>query len=170
MKELVNAPGRFGADTIDLHQIRDRGALDGFERAEMVEQGALSAWPDTRDLLQAGFAQIAHPPRPVGTDRETMRLVTQPFDEIEYRVARRQLERVATGNKERLAAGVAVGSLGDGDQRDVDAERSQHLTRGIELALPAVDQHEVRPGRFILLIRLRLQFPLALRQRGTGRC
>jgi hypothetical protein len=37
MKERVNPPRGFRTDTIDLHQIRDRGALDRLERAEVVQ-------------------------------------------------------------------------------------------------------------------------------------
>ena len=65
MEEFVDALGRFGADTIDLHQVSDRSALDGFERAEVVQQRTLSRWADALDLLQTGLAQVAGTARPV---------------------------------------------------------------------------------------------------------
>src|SRR5260370_37500320 len=117
MKELINPPRRFGTDAFDLHQVGDRGALDGFERAEVMQQRAFARRPDAGDLLQAGLAHIARPARPVRTDGETMGLIAQPLDEIEHRVARRQLERVAAREEEGFAAGVAVRPLSDGDQR-----------------------------------------------------
>src|SRR5579864_851380 len=115
VKKLVNSPRRFGADAFDLHQVGDRGAFDGFQRAEVAQQRALARRSDAGDLLQAGFAHVARPARPVRADGETMGFVAQPFDEIEHRVARRQLERVAARKEEGFAAGVAVRPLGDGD-------------------------------------------------------
>ncbi len=92
MKKFVNPPRRFGTDALDLHQIGDRGTLDGFERAEVVQQRAFARRSDAGDLLQTGLAHIARPARPVRADGKTMGLIAQPLDEIEHRVARRQLE------------------------------------------------------------------------------
>src|SRR4029077_19590693 len=160
VEELVNPPRRFGADAFDLHQVVDRGALDGFQRAEVMQQRALTRRSDAGDLLQAGFAHVARPARPVRADGETMGFVAQPLDEIEHRVARRQLERVAARKEEGFAAGVAVRPLGDGDQRHLGAQPGEHFARRIELTQPAVDQHEVGPRRIVALI-----FPLPLRER-----
>src|SRR6476646_2965647 len=170
MEKPINSSRRFGADTIDLHQICDRGALDRLERAKVMQQRALARRPDAGDFLQAGLAQVAHAARAVRADRETVRLIAQPLDEIKHRIARRQLERVPVRKKESLAAGVAIRPLGDGDQRHRDAERREHLARRAELPLPAVDKYEVRPGRLGLLVirwlaALRHTFPLLLRKR-----
>ena len=55
---------------------------------------------------------------------------------------------VAAGHVEGLAAGVAVRPLGDADERQVgDAEFGEHRLGGRELALAAVDEDEVGPGR-----------------------
>src|SRR5580700_6215459 len=162
VEELVNPPRRFGADAFDLHQVGDRGALDGFERAEMMQQRAFARRSDAGDLLQAGLAHIARPARPVRTDGETMGFIAQPLDEIEHRVARRQLERVAAREEEGFAPGIAVRPLGDGDQGNFGAEASEHLAGGIELAEAAVDQHQVGPGRILALL-----FPPPLRGRET---
>src|SRR4029077_10922604 len=65
VEKLVNPPRRFGADAFDLHQVVDRGALDGFQRAEAMQQRALTRRPDAGDLLQAGFAHVARAALPV---------------------------------------------------------------------------------------------------------
>src|SRR3984893_12976546 len=148
VKKFVNPPRCFGTDAFDLHQVDDRGALDGFQRAEVMQQRAFARRSDAGDLLQAGLAHIAGATRPVRTDGEAMGFIAQPLDEIEHRVARRQLEGVAAREEESFAAGVAVRPLGDGDQRHLGAEAGQHFAGGIELAEAAVDQHQVGPRRF----------------------
>src|SRR5579862_1717398 len=115
VKKFVNPPRRFGTDAFDLHQVGDRGALDGFQRAEVMQQRAFARRSDAGDLLQAGLAHIAGATRPMRADGEAMGLVAQPLDEIEHRVARRQLERVAAREEEGFAPGVTVRPLGDGD-------------------------------------------------------
>src|SRR5580704_13036988 len=65
MKEFVNPPRRFRTDAFDLHQVGDRGALDGFQRAEVMQQRALARRPDAGDLLQPGLAHVARAARAV---------------------------------------------------------------------------------------------------------
>src|SRR5580658_250259 len=142
VEELVNPPRRFGADAFDLHQVGDRGALDGFERAEVMQQRAFARRSDAGDLLQAGLAHIARPARPVRADGKTMGLIAQPLDKIEHRVARWQLERVAAREEEGFAAGVAVRTLGDSGQGNFGAQLGKHVARGIELPEAAVDQDQ----------------------------
>ena len=77
----------------DLRQIGERGALDRLQRAEMMQQRALARRADAGDFLQAGLADVLLAARAVRADGEAMRLVAQPLDEIEHRIARRQLER-----------------------------------------------------------------------------
>src|SRR5258707_7804318 len=91
VKKFVNPPRRFGTDAFDLHQVGNRGALDGFQRAEVVQQRALARRSDAGDLLQAGLAHVTCAARPVRADGKAMGLIAQPLDEIEHRVARRQL-------------------------------------------------------------------------------
>src|SRR6516165_9224181 len=79
VEEFINPSRCFGTDTIDLHQIRDRSALDRLEGAEMMQQCALACRADAGDFLQTGFAQVAHAARPVRTDCEAVRLVAQPL-------------------------------------------------------------------------------------------
>src|SRR4051794_7215407 len=93
MEEIVDSPRHIGVDAGDLHQIASRGALDRLECSKMSQQRALAGRPNTLDLLQPGLTDVAAPPRAVRADREPVRLVAQPLDEIEHRIARRQLER-----------------------------------------------------------------------------
>ena len=55
----------------------------------------------------------------------------------------------AARHEERLAAGVPVAALGDADQGHVasHADFRERLPGRVELALAAVDEHEVGPGR-----------------------
>jgi len=96
----------------------------------------LRVGPDARDLLQAGLAQIARAARPVRAYGETMGLVAQPLDKIEDGIARRQLERVAAGEEEGFATGIAIRALGDSDKGNIGAQRRNRLPRRIELACP----------------------------------
>ena len=79
-------------------------------------------------------------------DRKAMRLVAQPLHEVENRIAGLEHEgQRASGNVKVLAAGVAIGALGDAYQRDVvDTELPHDVLRDLELASAPVDQHEIR--------------------------
>ena len=113
-----------------------------------MQQRPLAQGADAGNLLQAAFAQSAFAPLAVRADREAVRLVAQPLDEVEQRRPRRQPERRAPRHKERFAAGVTIRPFGDCHQRHVgDAKLRQRLARHRQLALPAVDQHEVGPRR-----------------------
>src|SRR6185437_11276488 len=92
VKEIIDSPCRFGADTIHLHQVGDGGALDRLKGPEVVQQSPFPGWADARDLLQAGLTQVTHAAGPMGADREPVRLVAQPLDEIEDRIAGWQFE------------------------------------------------------------------------------
>src|SRR5580700_11789854 len=152
VKKFVNPPCRFGTDALDLHQVGDRGALDGFERAEVMQQRAFTRRSDAGDLLQAGLAHVARAARPVRADGKTMGFIAQPLDEIEHRVARRQLERVAAREEEGFAPGIAVRPLGDGGQGYLGAKTGEHFAGGIELPEAAVDQDQVGPWGFLALL------------------
>src|ERR1700687_1145918 len=148
MEEIIDLARGFRIDAGDLLQIRNRSAFDRLERSEMPQQRPLAGRADPGDLLQPGLADVAPPPLAMRSDREAMRLIAQALDEIEHRVARLEPEGLAAGHEERLAPGVPIGALGDGDQRHVvHAELAERLARGIELPEPTVDQHEIRPGR-----------------------
>ena len=55
----------------------------------------------------------------VGGDGEAVGLVADALEVVEDRVARGELEGVAAGHVEPLAAGVAVGALGNADDGDL---------------------------------------------------
>ena len=81
-------------------------------------------------------------------DGKAMGFVAQPLDEVENRIAWLQHERFPASDMEMLAASVAVRALGDTCKHDVaDAEIVEDPARFSELALAAVDQHEVWPIR-----------------------
>src|ERR1043166_940587 len=100
VKEVVDPAGGFRADAGDLLQVGNRRALDRLERAEVTQQRAFAGRTDAGDLLKPGFAQVAPAPLAMGADRKPVRLVAQPFDEIEHRIARLELERLASGHEE----------------------------------------------------------------------
>ena len=157
MKEIIDLARRFGVDAGNVFEVGHRGALDRLQGAEVAQQRALARRADAGDLLQAGLADVLLALLPMRADGEAMRLVAQPLHEIEHRIARLELERLAARNEEGLAPGVAVRSLGDADQRHVgDAELGERFARGGELAEPAVDQDEIGPGgvgRFPTFVR-----------------
>src|ERR1700738_2393546 len=98
VEEVVDLAGGFRADAGDLRQVGDRRALDRLERAEVAQQRAFAGRTDAGDFLKPGFAQIAPAPLSMRADREPMRLVAQPFDEIEHRIARPELARPPAGH------------------------------------------------------------------------
>src|SRR5262249_42409566 len=130
VEEVVDLARGLGADPGHLGEIGQRRALDRLERPEMVEQRALAGPADAGDFLQPRLADIAPAPDAVRADREAMRLVAQPLDEIEHRIARLELERLPPGLEEGLHPSVPVRAFGDRNQRHVDdAERRQRLLR-----------------------------------------
>src|SRR5260370_31643503 len=111
VEEVVDVGRGLGADPGYVGEIGQRRALDRLERAEMVEQGALAGRADARDLLQSRLADVAAAPDAVRADREAMRLVAQPLDEIERRIARLELERLPSGQEGGLHPGPPVPAL-----------------------------------------------------------
>src|SRR5262249_2715235 len=141
----------FGTDPGDLLQVGDRGPFDRLEGAEVTQQRAFSGGADAGDFLQTGFAQVAPAPLAVGADREAMGLVAQPFDEIEHWIARLELERLTSRHEEGFPPRVALGTFGDGNERNVaDAKAIEGFACGGELAEAAVDKNEAGPGRLVV--------------------
>ena len=142
------------------------GALDRLDGAEVVQERALAGRADAGDLVERVLHHLALALRPVRADGEAVRLVAQALDEVERRVARRQLERRLARLEEGLPAGVAVAALGDADDRHVAPTPSASSVRPRRLHLPlaAVDEDEVRPGGEFLRLP-----PLPLAGRGRRR-
>src|ERR1043166_4684801 len=105
VEEVIDLAGGFRADAGDLREVGDRGTLDRLESAEVPQQRAFAGRADAGVFLNPRFAQVAPAPLPVRADREPMRLVAQPFDEIEHRIARPEPERLPPGPEKRLPAG-----------------------------------------------------------------
>src|SRR5256885_15611232 len=116
MEEIIDLARRFGVDSGYMFQIRDGGALDRLERAEVTQQRALAGRPDAGDFLQAGFTDVLLALLAMRADGEAVRLVAQALNEIENGIARAQPERLASGHEEGLATRVALRPLGDADQ------------------------------------------------------
>src|SRR3954454_24741230 len=90
VEEIVDLASGLFIDARHLRQIAERGALDRFQGAEMVQQRAFARWADAGDFLQAGLADVLLAAGAVRSDGEAVRLVAQPLDEIKQRIARRQ--------------------------------------------------------------------------------
>src|SRR6266511_4573407 len=146
VEEVVDLARGLGADPGHLGEISQRRALDRLECPEMVEQRALAGRADAGNFLQPRLADVAPAADAMRADREAMRLIAQPLDEIEHGIARLELEWVAPGQEEGLHAGVAIRALGDGHERHIDdAERRERLLRGAQLPAAAVDNDEIGP-------------------------
>ncbi len=83
VEEIVDLAGGLRADAGHLGEIGRRRALDRLERPEMVKQRALAGRADAGDFLQPRLADIAPAADAMRADREAMRLIAQPLDEIE---------------------------------------------------------------------------------------
>ncbi len=70
---------------------------DGYRTgaAEMMQQGALAAGADARHLVERRLGDVGGAPRAMRADGEAMRLVAQPLQEIEHRIARLERRRAA---------------------------------------------------------------------------
>jgi hypothetical protein len=140
MEKVVDLARGFRADARNFGEIADRRALDRLQGPEMMQQGPLAAGANARNLLQARFPDVAPPPHAMRPDCKPVRFITQPLHEIEYRIPRLELERLALRHEEGLHAGIPIRPLGNGEKRNiVDAERAQYFSRGAELTPAAVD-------------------------------
>lgn len=148
MEKIINEPGGGGINARHFLEIGQGGLRDRLGRAESVQQSALARGANSGDFVEGALGELLLAPRPVGSNRETMRLVAQALHEIERRVARGKLERLLASDKKCFAPSIAVGALGDRRDRNVgDAELGENRARGIELSLTPVDQDEIRPLR-----------------------
>src|SRR4029077_3533206 len=129
---------------------------DRLERSKVTEQRALAMRTNAGDFLQSSLPDIQPAAGAVRADRKSVSFIAQALDEIKHRIAWRQSKRRAAWLMERLTSSVAIGALGDCDQRDfVDAEGGESCACGGQLAFAAVDDDEVRPRRQRVLVRRR---------------
>jgi len=152
VEELIYLSRSLCINSGDLRKVGQARPLYRFHSAKMAQQGSLAGWPDSWNFLQSSFSDIFLATDPMRADGETMGLIAQSFDEIKQGIARRQFERISAGHEESFPASVAVGSLGDGDERHISySERAESLLRGRELTSSAINQHQVWP-RLIVII------------------
>src|SRR5215470_13958102 len=133
MKEIIDLAGRLRIDSGYLFEIGHRGTLDRAQRAEMPQQRAFARRPDSGDLLEPRLAQIAFAALSVRPDCKPMGLVAQALNKIENRITILEVEGGAQRDKEGLPAGITIGPLGNGDQRQLgDAEGGERLAGRVE--------------------------------------
>ncbi len=97
---------------------------------------------------------------PVGADREAVRLVAEPLDEIEHGVPAFERKGPRADPVELFLAQIAVDAFGDAHHGDVlDAKLGHDLMHSRDLPLAAVDQEEIRPSAS-LPVGILLQQPL----------
>src|SRR5215469_4311806 len=89
MEKRIHPPCRFVADPWCSLQIGEPRHLHPPRRAEVVEQCALACRTDAGNLVQLALPDVLRAPRAMRADSETMRLVAQPLQEIQHRIARR---------------------------------------------------------------------------------
>src|SRR4051812_25108651 len=111
VEKIENAACAFGADARHLAEVGDGSALDFLQRSEMMQQRPLARRADARDFLQAGLADVLLAQLAVRADHKAVRLVAQPLDEIQHRIARPEFDRLAAGHEQGLPPGVAVRPL-----------------------------------------------------------
>src|SRR6201984_392904 len=128
VETLTNLPCTCGATAGTLTRVRCRGPLYLLQCPEMKQQGTLARRPDTRDFLQAGLADVLLAQLAVRADHKAVRLVAEPLDEIKDRIARFELDGLAAGDEQGLAAGGAVRAFGNAQERDLgDAKLVENL-------------------------------------------
>src|SRR5690242_3668754 len=152
MKVVINLFCDSFADPRHALDFRDPGARDRARRAEMVQERLLATGADARDLVERRAADRLLEAGPMRADRKTVRLVAQALQEIEDGVARLEREGRPPGEKEPLAARIAVGSLGDCHDRHIaDPELGEDRLRLRQLPLSAIDQHQIGPHAALAL-------------------
>src|SRR5882757_1688255 len=117
--------------------------LKNLARAFRTDPGNLA---DAGDFLQPRFTNVLFAQLAVRADHETMRLVAQPLNKVQHRVARLQLDRLLVRHEQGFAAGVAVRALGDRQQLHLrQPEPVEYLLDGVELAAAAIDDDKIGP-------------------------
>src|ERR1700761_3601927 len=119
MEKVINLLRHCLADTADRLDVSDPGSGNSAGRAEVLQQGALSRRTDSRNLVEGIGADRLGALLPVTADGESVRLVAQPLEVVEHRAAQIEAERLLAWHVEMLAAGIAVGTFRDADQRHI---------------------------------------------------
>ena len=120
-------------------QCRGIGLLDCLHASEMFQQPPGCALANSRNLPQFGGAVAHLPALAMECNREAVSLVANQLHQVQYRrvmIERNRLTLLPVDVNNFFA-------LGDRGQRLVDdLERFERLGCGMQLAEPAVDQHQ----------------------------
>ena len=82
-------------------------------------------------------------------NRETVRLVPQPLNEVQQWIARGQHEDPATRSVELFPPCVAIWPLGHPQQGDIiNSQIRKDITCDTQLTTTAIDNHQIRPYSF----------------------
>src|SRR5215813_2969181 len=116
MEKLKNFPRTLGTHARNLAKICHRRSLNLLQGSEVMQKCTFARRPDAGNFLQSGLADILGAPLAVRADHESVRLVSQTLDEIQYRIARLELDRLAVRQEQGFASCIAVDALGDRHQ------------------------------------------------------
>src|SRR6188472_850079 len=111
MKMAIDAAGQRTADALDVFEIGDAGTAHPLGRSEGAQQGFLAFRPNAGHLVRRVGRHALEAPGAMGADGEAVRLVAQPLDEIEHRLARLEHEGWPARQMKMLPPGITVGSL-----------------------------------------------------------
>src|SRR5215472_9998820 len=144
------ALGERPADARHARQIVDARGLHALEATEVCKQCLPPLASNAPDLLQHGGRARLAASRSVSLDGEAVRLVTDLLQQMQTGMIRRQVQRLASiGKDDLLQPGLALGALSDADElRRVQALLRQHFGCNANLTFPAVDDEQIRRGKF----------------------
>ena len=127
------------ADAGHLGDLGDAGRPQPLERAEVLEQRLAPRLAEPGYAVEGGVDHAARALLPVVGDREPVRLVAHPLQQVEALAGARQDHRVGVAGQPHL-----LEPLGQPAERDVvDAELLQRRARRLDLRGAAVDDHQV---------------------------
>ena len=131
---------RLGRDAGDAFELLLGRLEHPLGRAEVLEQRAAPGRADTFDLVEHRLARRRVAALPVERDREAVRLVADPLQQLQPGRVIRQQDRLRPAGNEDL-----LDPLGERDHRHPrQVELAHRGQRRRELALAAVDHDEVR--------------------------
>src|SRR2546427_662697 len=138
---------RHARDALELLLRCGEKALGG---AEVLEQCTPADRAHALELVEDRGERARVSPLTVEADREAVSLVADPLQQLKPRRVRGEHDRVGPAWDEHF-----LDSLGERHDRDArEIERLHCGKRGGELALPAVDDDEIRRGRARLVVVL----------------
>ena len=139
----VEVPGELARDARHGFELLGGGGEDRVRGAEVREQRPLARRADARQLVEDRGGHRVIAPLAVVGDREPVRFVAQPLQQLQLGRVVRERERRRAARDEHL-----LDPLGERDDEHAAlAEALQRPQPGGELTLAAVDDDDVREGR-----------------------